>query len=114
MGTSRRPCGFTVLPSCISGACATHAQGRAAGEGAWECLWRVSLSHREGRLCGLFVPSLPSVSLLFSSWPAGQESFVEGTRKKIRPDVFGHTTPVDIQTPAHSRGRTGGLAPGGE
>lgn len=40
------------------------------------------MSHREEPLCGLLVPSLPSVSLLFSSWPAGQESFVEGTRKR--------------------------------
>lgn len=96
MGTSRCPRGFSSAPDpCTSGACATpvppaHARGRPAEEGAWERLRKVSLSHRDGRLCGLFVPSLPSVSWLFSSWPAGQESFVEGTRKRSGRRVWAH------------------------
>ena len=74
-----------------------------------------SLSHGGGWLCGLFVPSLPSVSSIFSSWPVGQETFVEGAREKAdwvcvcvcararararacAPPLWGIQTPADSQ-----------------
>lgn len=73
------------------------------------------MSHREEPFCRLLVPSLPSVSLLFSSWPAGQESFVEGTRKRSGWTCL-DTPPLwtSRQTPAQSQGQAGGLAWGGE
>lgn len=70
------------IPSAPPPVSPTHTCGCPTKEGAWECLWKVRGGQQSGYLCRLFVPPLPSVSSIFSSWPVRQESFVEGARER--------------------------------